>query len=150
MILIPLYSTSQLVNRFRVFAQVVGAHRRQMHIGVILVALIRCNHLRCEITSLRLADRNKKPISEKDEKKPGSVTPTLFARTGDFVLLVLTLHGGDEVILANDRIALRDNETTLAVGTITVGSALEPPIPTKLTAPPTKPFRGAERDLRYI
>ena len=86
------------------------------------MALIRCNHLRCEITSLRLADRNKKPISEKDEKKPGSVTPTLFARTGDFVLLVLTLHGG-EVILPNDRIALRDNEATLAAGTITVGSA---------------------------
>jgi len=142
--------TIKLVNKFQVFAQVVGAHRRQMHFGVIVVALIQCDRLRCKIISLRLADKDRNPISAKDENTQKDPTPTLFARTGSFVLLELALEyeGKTEqqrVILANERIALRDNSATLAVGVITAGSKLADLTPKALPTPTTKkPFRGAE------
>ena len=128
----------------------VGAHRRQIHFGAILVALIQCDRLRCKIISLQLADKDKNPISAKDQKTPKDSIPTLFARTGSFVLLELALEyaGKTEqqrVILPNERIALRDNDATLAVGVITAGSKLADLTPKALpTATTKKPFRGAE------
>ena len=114
------------MDKFEVFVRGMAQHRHQLNPGMILFALVGCNHFRCQITSLQITDKNRKPISEKEEKpehrnrKYSSNLSVALPR--DFLILELEIQYDLQIIRPFDRIAFKDNNALLAIGQVTKGS----------------------------